>query len=276
MGSITDFLENELLDHIFNVAYTPPTTVYLALSTTTIDDAGSETEPSGNGYVRKAIAFDAAAARLLNQTATVTFDQATGAWGTITDWAIFDASSGGNMLAYGVLSASKAIVDGNTASVAAGEVDISFKTLAAKGDTTNNISDYCANIALDFVFRNQAFAVPDTFVAYCTADLTDANTGATMTEVANSNNYSRKQVNINGGGSPTWDIAAAGLVDNTDDITQAAPSGSWGLITALVIIDSVTYGAGNVLFYDNGIQEQTPVNGDTVKNSAGNLDVSLT
>lgn len=276
MGSITDFLENELLDHIFNVAYTPPTTVYLALSTTTIDDAGSETEPSGNGYVRKAIAFDAAAARLLNQTATVTFDQATGAWGTITDWAIFDASSGGNMLAYGVLSASKAIVDGNTASVAAGEVDISFKTLGAKGDTTNNISDYCANIALDFVFRNQAFAVPDTFVAYCTADLTDANTGATMTEVANSNNYSRKQVNINGGGSPTWDIAAAGLVDNTDDITQAAPSGSWGLITALVIIDSVTYGAGNVLFYDNGIQEQTPVNGDTVKNSAGNLDVSLT
>ncbi len=276
MGSITDFLENELLDHIFNAAYTPPTTVYLALSTTTIDDTGNETEPIGNGYARKAITFDAAAARLLNQAATVTFDQASGSWGTITDWAIFDALTVGNMMAYGVLSASKAVVDGNTPSVAAGEVDISFLTLAGKGDTTNNISDYCANILLDFAFRDQAFAVPDTFVAYATADLTDANTGATMTEVANSNNYSRKQVNINGGASPTWDLAASGLVDNTDDITQAAPSGSWGLITALVLIDSVTWGAGNVLFYDNGITEQTPVSGDTVKNSAGNLDVSLT
>ncbi len=33
MGSVSDFLEGKLLDHIFNAAYTPPGTVYLGLST---------------------------------------------------------------------------------------------------------------------------------------------------------------------------------------------------------------------------------------------------
>ena len=276
MGSITDFLEGELLDHVFNIVYGKPTTVYLGLSTSTIDDTGNDTEPVGNGYVRKAITFDAAAARLLNQTATVTFDEASGAWGTITDYGIYDAETNGNLMAYGVLSAAKAIVSGNTASIAAGQIDISFKTLGAKGDGTNNISDYLANTLLDLAFRNQAYASPATYIGYCTADVVDADAGADITEVTDANNYSRKQVNINGGASPTWDLAASQLVDNTHDIVQAAPSGSWGLITALVIMDSATHGAGEVLFYDNGIVEQTPTSGDTVKNTAGSLDISLT
>ncbi|NIT58632.1 MAG: hypothetical protein GWN00_21115 [Aliifodinibius sp.] len=277
MGSISDHLEDELLDHVFNASYTPPSTVYLALSTADPgDDAAGISEPVGNNYSRKAITFDAAASRLINQTSTVTFDQATGSWGTISHWAIYDASSGGNMMAHGSLSASKAVVSGNTPSVAAGEVDISFKTLASKGDTTNNVSDYLADELLDFAFRNQAFSEPATYLALCTADLSDSSTGATMTECANANGYARKQVNVNGGSSPTWDLSSSGNVDNTHDITFASPTGSWGTVTALVILDGGTHGAGNVLFYDNGITEQTPDNGDTVKILAGNCDISLT
>jgi hypothetical protein len=278
MGSITDYLEGELLDHIFNgagVAYTPPATVYLALSTTTPTDAGNVTEPVGNGYVRKAIAFDAAAARLINQTSTVTFDQATGSWGTITHWAIYDASTSGNYMAWGALSVSKAVVNGNTPSVAAGEVDISFKTLATKA-TGENVSDYLANLLLDFAFRNQTFTQPATYIAYATANLADSTTGATATECADANGYARKQVNDNGGASPTWDLEASQVIDNTHDIVQASPTGSWGLITAMFIADGGTHGAGNVLFYDNNLTEQTPDNGDTVQIDAGACDIALT
>lgn len=179
-------------------------------------------------------------------------------------------------MAHGALAASKVVVNGNTPSVAAGEVDISFKALGSKGDTSMNASNYLANKLLDFAFRNQSFSSPDTWLAYVTANLADDTTGATMTEVTNSNGYARKQVNPNGGSSPTWDIAASGVVSNTHDIVQSSPTGSWGLITALVYLDSGTHGAGNVLFYDNGITEQTPDTGDTVKISVGNQDIALT
>ena len=63
MGSISDFLEEELLDHIFNAAYAPPGTVYLGLSTADPgDDAAGLAEPVGGGYGRIAITFGAAAA----------------------------------------------------------------------------------------------------------------------------------------------------------------------------------------------------------------------
>jgi len=40
MGSFSDFLENELLDHVFKTgAYTAPTNIYVALCTSTPDDA---------------------------------------------------------------------------------------------------------------------------------------------------------------------------------------------------------------------------------------------
>lgn len=89
------------------------------------------------------------------------------------------------------------------------------------------------------------------------------------------NNYARKQVNINGGAAPTWDIAAAGTLDNTHDINFNTPSGSWGLIVAAFIIDSPS-GAGNILVYDNtNIIDQTPVANDTVFFPAGAFDLTL-
>lgn len=64
MGSLSDYSENELLDHLCNAAYTPPATVYLGFSTADpTDDASGIAEPAGGNYGRKAIAFDAAASR---------------------------------------------------------------------------------------------------------------------------------------------------------------------------------------------------------------------
>ena len=192
----------------------------------------------------------------MENTALVTFTQASGAWGTITHWALFDASSAGNMMAHGSLSVSKAVVSGNTPSVAANEVDVEFSPGA--------ISNYLALALLDRAFRNQAYTPPTIYIALTTASIGDSDTGSTITEHSG-DAYARKA-------HSAWSAAAAGATDNTGAIEFTNPSGSWGTITYAAILDALS--AGNLLFYAD-IADQTPDNGDTVQFPDGDLDVSI-
>lgn len=270
MGSITNYLEDELLDHVFNAAWTAPSTIYLALCTADPTDAAtgaSMNEVADSGaYARKAITFGAAASRRVTQNATVTFDEATGSWSTITHWAIVDNAThgSGNVLAHGAFTASKSIVSGNTASVASSEIYVEFSAGA--------ISDYLANNLLDLAFRNQAYSAPDTYVALTTATVADDDTGSGITEVSGGS-YARVQVNVNGGASPTWDLASSGALDNTHDISFPTASASWGTVVAMAICDASTN--GNLLIYGNDVADQAVGSGDSVVLSAGDLDVSL-
>ena len=113
-------------DHsLGTTSYTAPSNVYLALSTATIDDDASGTELSGNGYARQAITFAAASGGSVSSNATVTFPTATGSWGTISHWSIWDASTTGNLLFHGSFSASKAIATGDVLKVTSGDLTIS-------------------------------------------------------------------------------------------------------------------------------------------------------
>ena len=130
MGSFSNYLEDELLDHIFGKgSYTPPT-IYVALSTSDpLDNGSGLTEPSGSGYARVQTAgtdWNAASGGAIDNANAITFSEATGNWGTITHFALMDAASGGNMLVHGVLSESKSISSGDTAEFAAGDLDISL------------------------------------------------------------------------------------------------------------------------------------------------------
>jgi hypothetical protein len=133
MGSFGNYLEDEILDHIFGKgAYTPPT-IYVALSTADpTDDGTGMAEPSGNGYLRVQTAaadWDPASGGALDNANAIEFPQASGgSWGTITHFALFDATKavGGNMLAHGALSASKTIADGDTARFSAGALDVTL------------------------------------------------------------------------------------------------------------------------------------------------------
>ena len=133
--SFSDYLELELLDHVFGAAsYSAPATLYFGLSTATITDSTTGTtvtEPSGNAYARKSetnnsTLFPAASAGQKKNGTAITFAQATGSWGTITDFFIADAATLGNILAYGTLTTSKAIGNGDTASFAANDLTITL------------------------------------------------------------------------------------------------------------------------------------------------------
>jgi len=125
MSAMSDYLENEILDHILGTgAYTMPTTVYVGLSTGSFNDDNSGTELSGSGYARQSIAFGAAASGTASNSGAVDFPAATGSWGTVSHFGIFDASTGGNLLIHGALTASKAVDTGDILRIATGDMDI--------------------------------------------------------------------------------------------------------------------------------------------------------
>jgi len=124
--SFTNFLETEILDHVFaGAAYSAPSQHYLALFTGAPGETGGGTEVSGGGYTRKAVNFTTSGATTSNNAA-VEFPTATGNYGTVTHVAVFDAASSGNMMAYATLSASKTIETGDVFRVPTGDLDITL------------------------------------------------------------------------------------------------------------------------------------------------------
>jgi len=126
MSAMSDYLENEILDHILGTgSYTAPTTVYVGLSTGSFADDNSGTELSGSGYARVAATFSAAASGTTSNSAAIEFPAATGSWGTVSHFGIFDASTAGNLLIHGAFTASKVIASGDILKISTGDLDIS-------------------------------------------------------------------------------------------------------------------------------------------------------
>lgn len=124
--SFSNYLENKLLAHAFSgTAYTAPTTMYLALFTSNPDEDGSGTEVSGGGYVRKAVAFTTTGSTASN-SAAVEYPTATANYGTVTHVGVYDASTGGNLMAYAALTSSKTIETGDVFRIPTGDLDISL------------------------------------------------------------------------------------------------------------------------------------------------------
>jgi hypothetical protein len=127
---MSTYLANAVLDHVFKIgAYAVPTNLFLALSTADPGLTGSTiAEPVGNAYAREGInsAFEAAASRANTTDEEIEFAEATGSWGTISHWAIFDASTGGNMLWKGTFATAKAVSSGDVAKVVVGDLDLTI------------------------------------------------------------------------------------------------------------------------------------------------------
>ena len=126
MSAMSDYLELKFLDHFTGRASTTaPSAVYLGLAVGSIADNAGGTELSGNNYTRIAITFAVASGGSIASNASVEFNSATGSWGTIGFWGIWDASTSGNLLFHGAFTASKAIASGDILKVASGSLTIS-------------------------------------------------------------------------------------------------------------------------------------------------------
>jgi hypothetical protein len=107
-------------------SFTMPT-VYVGLYTDRYvpSDAGGGTEVSGGSYARKSTAgsdWAAAASGSTSNAAIITFVTASGSWGTVTHFGLFDASTAGNLLEWAALTTSKTISNGDVASFPIGNL----------------------------------------------------------------------------------------------------------------------------------------------------------
>lgn len=137
------------------------------------------------------------------------------------------------------------------------------------------LSDYAEVEVRKHFFRTGSFTKPTTLrVALATAATTDAQTGATITEVANSNAYARTgpdPLDANWTGASSTD----GLTDNASAITFPTATGSWGTVSHMAIVDSATHGAGNSLIHGALTASKTVASGDVFQFAAGALDVTF-
>lgn len=132
MASMTDYLENKLIDFLFRGgSYTPPAGLYIALFTAAPSDTGGGTEVSGNSYARVNLAPSASnwastggvttttnpsagTSGTTSNNSAISFPTPSGSWGTITHVGIFDASTAGNLLFWGALSSSLSVTGSST------------------------------------------------------------------------------------------------------------------------------------------------------------------
>jgi hypothetical protein len=130
MSSFTDYTENLALTYLFNTgSVTRPTAWFVGLFTAAPSDTGGGTEVSGSGYARVSAGTisGSGTATTFTNAAAIEFGAATGGnWGTIGWAAIFDASTGGNMLAWAPLTTAKAINDGDIFRIPASSLSITL------------------------------------------------------------------------------------------------------------------------------------------------------
>jgi hypothetical protein len=144
MSNFSDYAENKIVDQIFRARqWTAPTTIAIALYTAAPGETGGGTEVTGGSYARVTVGPSDAAWESTQGTttavassgttgatqngATITFPTPTANWGSITHFAILDATSGGNFLMYGALTNAKTVNNGDPApSFAAGAIDVTI------------------------------------------------------------------------------------------------------------------------------------------------------
>ena len=137
MSSLSDYLENELLDHILGTgAFTAPAKVYVGLHTQSPNESASAaTEVGGTagdsttgGYYRIEATFGAASNGSASNNANITFPTATSDFGTISHIGIYDSSTpgAGNLLLHGALDSSKTIETGDTFQISTGNLTVTL------------------------------------------------------------------------------------------------------------------------------------------------------
>lgn len=130
MAGFTDATEQDLLDHFVD-SYIAATK-YIGLSTSVPTEAGgSFTEPTEASYDRVSTtgadwsAATGTSPASKSNSAVKTFPTAAEDWGAgvnMTHFGIFDATSAGNLLAWGVLGTPKPVLTDDTASFGAGSL----------------------------------------------------------------------------------------------------------------------------------------------------------
>lgn len=124
--SFSNTYETIILNFAFNASsVTRPTSWYIGLFTSDPGEGQGGAEVSGYGYARQSATFTVS-----GNTGTtsnlIEYPAATGAWGTITHIAVYDALTSGVQIAHAALTTSKTIATADILRIPAGDIDITL------------------------------------------------------------------------------------------------------------------------------------------------------
>jgi hypothetical protein len=128
-------------------------------------------------------------------------------------------------------------------------------------------SNYAETAMVNHFCGTSYTSVATIYLALCTADPTDAGTGASMNEVTNANNYARVAI--------TFAAASGRTITQTGAVNFAQISGAAGTATHWAIVDSATHGAGNMLAHGALVESKELVNGSTPSVASGQVVVEM-
>lgn len=125
MPALGTYAENAVVNALLrNMPITWPTAWFLALYLTNPTANNTGTEISGVSYVRQPILFGPPSGGALANTTDIAFPLAGSSWGNVAYAAILDASTGGNLLFYGPMVASRFINSGDVLKFLTGNVQV--------------------------------------------------------------------------------------------------------------------------------------------------------
>ena len=137
VANASDYLEQNAMDHFFNkvTLVVPNTWVALFTADPGDDDTGTEVtqggayarikvNPNGSASGTWALAAVQGTGYRVDNGADITWATASDNWGTVVSVGIYDASTAGNLLFYGALTASKAVNTDDVFKFPLGALDI--------------------------------------------------------------------------------------------------------------------------------------------------------
>lgn len=248
--------------------------------------AGTLVEPSSGGYAREAVASSLAnwldtqgvgggiastgTSNTISNVNEIDIGTATGAdWGFVWGVGDWDASSAGNLIAWGPLAAPVEITDGDSYAIPAEGLTITL---------SGAVTSYLGNLLLDWLWRGQTRTAPGTvYLALCS----DVGTRGTAGTELSGGAYARQGIACtlaawedtqNAGGA----VASTGTTDEIETeaaVTYTPPNADWGTVQSAELRDAST--AGNRLWFAALASAKSVLSGDTVSFAAGAVKVRL-
>jgi len=145
-----------------------------------------------------------------------------------------------------------------------------------------NMSDFLENALIDHLFRATAYTAPATlYIALSSGTLSDASTGAAMSEVTGGA-YARVSIvsstanwySTNGTTSGA-SSGTGGTTSNVAAINFPTATADWGTVQSVAITDTQGTGAGQILFWGPLTSSKVVSNGDTFQFAVGSLSVQI-
>ena len=267
-GVITNTGEALLLDHVCGNTSMARADKYMGLLIATPTDAGgTEVATAGTlGYSRinvsnggaGAALFGTAATRAIATNADITFGPCiTTPWSAASYWGLFDASTAGNLLAYGDTTDGSVVV-GDSYKIASTALSMTFTAGTKWTDTV-------LNALLELLIGKTAYTMPTPFLALYNGDPLGAGAEST---VAGTNGYARADFDVAMG------AASGGTITNPGVISFGPASGSpWGLSDYYAVMTAVT--AGAVMHGALLTASKTVAVGDSAEFAASALTLTL-